>query len=167
MHCLRTYLPPTFGIRINAVAPLATTTALLPSAVTKGFKDHGFPLNTPEHVAEVVLGLVAGSHKVGEDAAAALGQEKGGGRSNGLTIYVEGGRGWEIEEGLNATRDQWLGKGPNERLMKAVAWLASVSVRLYSIRCLGCTYILPLSCGSGKGLDNRDTTNSIPGRCMD
>jgi len=138
MRCLRTYLPPAFSVRINAVAPLATTTALLPSAVSKGFKEQGFPLNTAEHVADVVLGLVAGSHKVGEDAAAALGQEKAGGRCNGLTIYVEGGRGWEVEEGLNATRDQWLGKGPNERLTKAVAWLASASVNS-TIRRLACS----------------------------
>lgn len=134
LRCLRTYLPPAFGIRINAVAPLATTTALLPYAVTKGFKDHGFPLNTPEHVADVVLGLVAGSHKVGEDSAAALGQDKAGESCNGLTVYVEGGRSWEVEEGLSVTRDQWLGKGPNERLMKAVAWLASVSLHLYKSR---------------------------------
>jgi len=144
LRCLRTYLPPAFGIRINAVAPLATTTALLPSAVTKGFKDHGFPLNTPEQVADVVLGLVVGSHKVGEDAAVALGQDKDGERCNGLTIYVEGGRGWEVEEGLNATRDQWLGKGPNERLTKAVAWLASVSVHLDNIRYWVC-YLYPVT----------------------
>ena len=128
MRCLRTYLPPTFGIRINAVAPLATATAMLPPAVQKGFEENGFPVNTPEQVADIVLGLVAGSHMPKGSAGVALGQDKEGDKCNGLTIYVEGGRGWDIEEGLNATRDEWMGKGPNERMMKAGAWLASVSV---------------------------------------
>ena len=128
MRSLRHYLPPTFGIRINAIAPLATGTGMVPKAVQKGFAKIGVPVNTPEQIADITLGLVAGSHKgrnVGVTAQIGLGAE--GGPCNGLTIYVEGGKGWEIEEGLAATRDEWLGEGPNERLMKAGAWLASVS----------------------------------------
>lgn len=88
---------------------------------------------------------------MGEAAAAALGQDKDGERCNGLSVYVEGGRGWEIEEGLSATRDQWLGKEPNKRLMEAVAWLASVGVHLYNIRLL---HPVTLSgCGTGTPLN--------------
>ena len=126
MRSLHTYLPPTFGVRINAVAPLATATNLFPEAVRKGFQAQGFPINTPEQVADVTVALIAGSHKPAAKEAAMPGQGNGE-ACNGLTIYVEGGRAWEIEEGLLATRDQWLGKGPNERLMKAGEWLASVS----------------------------------------
>lgn len=128
MRSLRHYLLPTFGIRINAIAPLATATGMVPDAVQKGFSKIGVPVNTPEQIAEITLGLVAGSHK-GQDGGntAQIGLGPKGGPCNGLTIYVEGGKGVEIEEGLVATRDEWLGKGPNERLMKAGAWLASVS----------------------------------------
>lgn len=126
MRSLRTYLPPTFGIRINAVAPLATATNLFPEAVRKGFQAQGFPINTPEQVADVTVALIAGLYKPAAKEAVVLDQGNGE-ACNGLTIYVERGRAWEIEEGLLATRDQWLGKGPNERLMKAGEWLASVS----------------------------------------
>ena len=44
---LRTYLPPTFGIRVNAVAPLATATALIPQTVREGFQRNDLPINTP------------------------------------------------------------------------------------------------------------------------
>lgn len=128
MRSLRTYLPPTFGIRINAIAPLATETAMVPSSVVRGFRDHSFGLNTPEQVAEVALGLVSGSHKLGKTAAIELGQGKNGEQCNGLTIYVEGGRGWDIEEGLSSTRDQWFGAENNERMSRIGAWFASVSL---------------------------------------
>ena len=129
MRCLRHYLPPTFGIRINAVAPLATATAMVPPAIQNGFSKIGVPVNTPEQIAAVTFGLIAGSHtgKNGEYTAQ-IGLGPDGGPCNGLTVYVEGGKGWEIEEGLAATRDEWQGKGPNERMLKAGAFLASVSV---------------------------------------
>lgn len=162
MRCLRTYLPPTFGIRINAVAPIATETKMLPSVVTKGFKEQGLPINRPEQVADIVLGLVAGSHRVAGDAAVALGQDKAGQKCNGLTIYVEGGNGWDIEEGLHNTRDQWVGKGPNERMMKAVAWLASVRTLLPS------WFRIYVYSGTQWSVAEHQFANHIiPGRCMD
>ena len=76
-------------------------------------------MNTAEDIANIALGLVAGTHKSkGEDEAQMC---------NGLSVYVEGGRGWEVEEGLEATRDVWLGKGPNARLMAAGRFVQSVS----------------------------------------
>lgn len=126
MRSLRHVLPA-FGVRINAVAPLATATGMLPSAVQKGFKDNDFPLNTPDDVAGVVLGLVAGSYKPAEKVAAALGQDQAHSRPNGLTLYVEGGRAWDVEEGLEATRPQWLGEKPNDMMKNVAAWFASVS----------------------------------------
>lgn len=133
MRCLRHYLLPASGIRINAVAPLATATAMVPQAIQTGFQSIGVGVNTPRQVAEVTLGLAAGSHegKNGEHTAQ-IGLGSNGGPCNGLTVYVEGGKGWEIEEGLAATRDQWLGKEPTENLMKAGAWLASVSGIVFS-----------------------------------
>ena len=137
MRCLRHYLLPTSGIRINAVAPLATATAMVPEAIQTGFSTIGVPVNTPEQIAAITLGLAVGSHK-GKNGTytAQIGLGPEGGPCNGLTVYVEGGKGWEIEEGLAATRDQWQGKEPNERMMKAGAWLASVGFMVLPIR--GC-----------------------------
>ncbi|KAL8787333.1 MAG: hypothetical protein Q9195_007792, partial [Heterodermia aff. obscurata] len=126
MRCLRHYLPPTFGIRVNAIAPFGTATTMLPEAIAKGFPKIGVPVNTPEQVAGVTLGVVAGTHKgKNGECTARVGLGAEGGPCNGLTIYVESGKGWELEEGLAATRAEWQGEGPNERLLKAMAWLAS------------------------------------------
>ena len=128
MRCLRHYLLPTFGIRVNAIAPFGTATAMLPEAIVKGLPKIGAPVNTPEQVAEVTLGVVAGSHKgKNGEYTARIGLGPEGGPCNGLSVYVESGKGWELEEGLAATRAEWQGEGPNERLLKAGAWLASVS----------------------------------------
>lgn len=150
MRSLRHYLQPTFGIRVNAVAPLATATAMVPEAVQNGFSKIGVPVNTPEQIAAVTLGLISGSHK-GKDGehTAQIGLGPEGGPCNGLTIYVECGKAWEIEEGLVATRDEWQGKGPNERMMKAMAWLASV-----------CPTVLPES-GNGAAHDSFYRTSEL------
>ena len=129
MRSLRHYLPPTSGIRINALAPLITATSMVPQVIQAGFKSIGLTINTPRQVAEVAVGLAAGSHKGknGEHTAQiGLGGPEGG-PCNGLTVYMDGGEACEIEEGLAASRDVWLGKELNERIMKAGAWLASVS----------------------------------------
>lgn len=78
-------------------------------------------MNTADDIANIVLGLVAGNHVGGEEN-----ERKGeGDKCNGLAVYAEGGRGWDIESGLAATRDEWLGKEPNEALMAVGRWFAS------------------------------------------
>ena len=130
MRCLRPYLLPTSGIRINAIAPLATATNMLLPAIREGLPKLGVPVSTAEYVGQIILGLIASSHK-GKDGStmSKLGHNPEGGPCNGLTIYIEGGRGWEIEEGLYATKPEWQGKEPSERLLKTEAWLASVSAK--------------------------------------
>lgn len=124
MRSLRYTSPVTHNIRINAICPLATDTRMLPRAVFTCFRENNLPMNTAEDVANVALGLVAGTHKSeGKEAE----------KCNGLSVYVEGGRGWEVEEGLEATRDMWMGKEPNERLMAVGKFLASVSWNV--VRC--------------------------------
>ncbi len=92
---------------------------MLNREISTGWCENNLPLNTAEDVAKIALGLTAGTHKsTGKDEAE---------KCNGLSVYVEGGRGWEVEEGLEATRDVWLGKGPNERLMAVGMFLKSVS----------------------------------------
>jgi NAD(P)-dependent dehydrogenase (short-subunit alcohol dehydrogenase family) len=119
MRTLRYTLPATHNIRINAICPLATDTGMLTRAVSTCFRENNLAMNTAEDVANVALGLVAGTHK-------SKGKEEAE-KCNGLSVYVEGGRGWEIEEGLDATRELWMGKEPNERLMAVGKVLAPVS----------------------------------------
>ncbi|KAG6991427.1 tRNA (uracil-O(2)-)-methyltransferase [Physcia stellaris] len=91
MRSLRHYLPPTTGIRINAIVPLATGTGMVPPAIQTGFSNIGVPVNTPAQVAAITLGLLAGSH-VGRNGAytAQIGLGPEGGPCNGLTVYVQG-----------------------------------------------------------------------------
>ncbi|KAK5735661.1 hypothetical protein LTR17_008012 [Elasticomyces elasticus] len=52
----------------------------------------GLPSNEPEDVARVIVGVLAD------------------GKLNGGTMYIEGGRAWNVEEGLLKTRHEWLGE---------------------------------------------------------
>jgi hypothetical protein len=51
----------------------------------------GLPSNTAEDVASTIVGVLAD------------------GKVNGGTMYIEGGRTWNIEQGLLKTRHEWLG----------------------------------------------------------
>ncbi|KAK3650694.1 hypothetical protein LTR56_006099 [Elasticomyces elasticus] len=52
----------------------------------------GLPSNEPEDVARVIVGVLAD------------------GKINGGTMYIEGGRAWNVEEALLKTRHEWLGE---------------------------------------------------------
>jgi len=52
----------------------------------------GLPSNTAEDVARVIVGVLAD------------------GKVNGGAMYIEGGRAWNVEQGLLKTRPEWLGE---------------------------------------------------------
>jgi len=52
----------------------------------------GLPSNQPDDVARVIIGVLAE------------------GKVNGGTMYIEGGRAWNVEQGLLKTRPEWLGE---------------------------------------------------------
>lgn len=56
------------------------------------FHEHKIPLNTPDDVAAFTQ-YVAASEKV-----------------NGQNVYIGGGRGFDIEDGLARTMPEWLGQ---------------------------------------------------------
>lgn len=98
MRALRQYLPrQAHRLRVNAVCPWMTTTGMV-----KGIQDAWFkaelPANTPTAVARIIAGLVVDP------------------KLNGTSMYVEGGRGWEIEENLDRLESQWLGEEPSRTL---------------------------------------------------
>jgi len=58
----------------------------------KMWDEAGLAANTPEDVARVIAGVLAD------------------GKVNGGTMYIEGGRAWNVEEGMLKTRPEWLGE---------------------------------------------------------
>lgn len=60
--------------------------------------NEGLPVNTPGDVGRLIL-------EVAND-----------GVSNGKAVFAEGGRGWDIEEGINNTEEVWLGRDVSRTL---------------------------------------------------
>jgi NAD(P)-dependent dehydrogenase (short-subunit alcohol dehydrogenase family) len=96
MRSLRPYLPKTHNIHINTICPWFTDTVLA-QGVKENWLKAGLPVNTPEDVGRVMLEV-------------AVGKDGKGRKWNGTAVFVEGGNGLDIEEGINATEEQWLGR---------------------------------------------------------
>ena len=91
--------------------------------VTAGIQDIWYaaklPVNQPTDVARVVMNVT---------------QSEG---LNGKAFYVEGGRAWEIEDGINRLEPEWLGDEQSKSLAKGQVTLGNVS-RLW----LGCDRLI-------------------------
>ncbi|KAI5366358.1 Putative short-chain dehydrogenase/reductase SDR, NAD(P)-binding domain superfamily [Septoria linicola] len=85
------------GIRVNAVCPGVTDTPMT-AAIIDAFRDNGLFWQSPESVAKIVLGLMTNEEM------------------NGKAVYVEGGAGFEFEDGLYAAQPHWLGQEATRRL---------------------------------------------------
>ncbi|RAK98123.1 putative 3-hydroxyacyl-CoA dehydrogenase [Aspergillus ibericus CBS 121593] len=96
MRALRPSLPASHGISVSAVCPWMSATGMVDD-IQDAWQRAGLPMNQPSEVAQIIVGLAA----VGEEG-------------NGKTIYVEGGRGWDIEAGLDDTREIWMGKSQSQ-----------------------------------------------------
>ena len=131
---------------------------MFPPVFENGFRENGFPVNSPLDVARVILGVVAGTYRsarygngkagtgeiidgeprgdgenetghdkeVPEEAETEPNKKEQSKGPNGMTLYVEGGRAWDIEPGLAATQEIWMGKEQSVTLRKAGEWLAMV-----------------------------------------
>ena len=99
VRTLRLYLGRTHDIRVNAICPWMTQTDMV-RGVLDGWLQARLPINTPMDVARVAAGVLADR------------------TLNGTTMYVEGGRAWEIEENLDRLEPQWLGEEPSRSLAK-------------------------------------------------
>ncbi|EMC97807.1 hypothetical protein BAUCODRAFT_573830 [Baudoinia panamericana UAMH 10762] len=78
-------------IRTNAICPWMTRTRLV-AGIESTWEAAGLPSNSAEDVARVIVGVLAD------------------GNLSGGTMYIEGGRAWNIEQGLLKTRREWLGE---------------------------------------------------------
>lgn len=70
------------------------------AGVEEGWRKANLPINQPMDVAKVIAGVVC---------AQGL---------NGTSMYVEGGRAWEIERNLERLQPQWLGEEASRSLEK-------------------------------------------------
>ncbi|EOD43660.1 putative 3-hydroxyacyl- protein [Neofusicoccum parvum UCRNP2] len=95
-------LHPSTGIRTNVILPAMTETGMVGPAAA-AFRAAGLAVNTADEVAAYMVDVLARPTRNGRPL-------------NGLAVYVEGARGWEIEEGLKATMPQWLGEEPTARI---------------------------------------------------
>jgi len=113
MRALRPYAPARFGVRVNALAPWATGTQLLDGVVASWTKE-GLPINSPEDVARTML-------RVAADPAV-----------NGCAFFVGGGRSFDVEEGIDRLRSQWMGDLTEEweRGQQVLALVSSVQYHL-------------------------------------
>jgi len=98
----RPYLPKSHNIRVNAICPWMTDTGMV-DGIREMWNKEGLPVNQPGDVARVMLEVAVG--KVSGKGISGEGE-----RWNGRAVFVEGGRGWDIEEGINDTEGVWLGK---------------------------------------------------------
>ncbi|KAL4759127.1 putative 3-hydroxyacyl-CoA dehydrogenase [Aspergillus foveolatus] len=109
MRALRLYLhgpASAHNIRVNCICPWMTTTVMV-KGIQEGWVKAGLPMNSPMDVARIT--------------AAVLGDVT----INGTSMYVEGGRAWEIEANLDRLEPAWLGEEPSKSLAKGQAVLGS------------------------------------------
>ncbi|KAK3724789.1 hypothetical protein LTR37_000837 [Vermiconidia calcicola] len=98
------------NIRINAICPAISDTQMT-ATIIDSFKESKQVINTPDDVAKYIVGLEVAPHM------------------NGKAVYVEGGRGWEIMDGLDRTMPAWLGDEPTKRIREHLEHIKSVSIR--------------------------------------
>ncbi|KAL8737128.1 MAG: hypothetical protein Q9181_001999 [Wetmoreana brouardii] len=100
------------GSTINAVAPAATVTALLPADLAAPIRAAGLPVSTAHHVALAIVWSATARQAwqvegYGKDSRAVVESE---GRWNGRVILTLGDRWTEVEEPHATLRNQWMGK---------------------------------------------------------
>ncbi|KIX04730.1 uncharacterized protein Z518_05600 [Rhinocladiella mackenziei CBS 650.93] len=108
MRALRPFLPPVYGLRVNAICPWATDTQLL-SGVRTAWVKNLMPMNTPGDVARYIIQVTAEPS------------------THGKALFVTGGNAVDIEEGINRTEPQWLGEKNSKDLNAGQVILGLVS----------------------------------------
>ncbi|KAK3623821.1 hypothetical protein LTR56_021375 [Elasticomyces elasticus] len=85
------------GILRSSLNPGVTDTPMA-AGIAQKFKDEGLYVQSPESVANIILGLITREDLVGK------------------AVYVEGGDGWEFEDSFYREQPRWLGEEPTRRM---------------------------------------------------
>ncbi|KAJ5308573.1 hypothetical protein PENANT_c044G06318 [Penicillium antarcticum] len=99
MRSLRNYIssPYKHSLRINTICPWMTQTESI-KKVEAQWKNADLPTNTPDEVSMVATGVLSDKSL------------------NGTSMFVEGGRAWEIEQNIDRLESEWLGEAPSKVL---------------------------------------------------
>jgi NAD(P)-dependent dehydrogenase (short-subunit alcohol dehydrogenase family) len=99
MRSLRNYIssPYKHALRINTICPWMTETESIKN-VEQHWKNACLPTNTVRDVSSVAASILADKSL------------------NGTSMFVEGGRAWEIEGNIDRLEPQWLGEEPSKTL---------------------------------------------------
>lgn len=165
MRSLRNYIssPYKHSLRINTICPWVTQTEST-KKIEAQWKNADLPTNTPDEVATVATGVL-------NDQSL-----------NGTSMFVEGGRAWEIEHNIDRLESEWLGEAPSkvlglgqQLLADGAIWTAPERVRKRSSVSCGIPPGVPLhkinglSNGLKNGISNgvnnsitNGTTNALP-----
>ncbi|KAK7425137.1 hypothetical protein QQX98_000051 [Neonectria punicea] len=108
MRSLRGYLPSAFNVRLNVICPWATDTPMF-SNLRDAWVQENLPLNTPDEVAGIVAQCAADES------------------IHGKAVYVAGGKGFDIEEGIDRLEAQWMGEKQARDLANGQAFLGTGS----------------------------------------
>ena len=100
----RKFLHATYGIRVNIICPGLINTGMS-SRIQHIWDERGLPVNNADQVAEYALTMAAVKRTATHSDA------------TGLAVYVEGGKGWELEEDLDRLDCQWMGKEMSQNLV--------------------------------------------------
>lgn len=114
VRALRSTLPRD-NISINAVAPAATITKLLPPHLATPLLAAGLPVNSAHMVARAVVYSAVAMQERSVELYGKDVDTPGGGKWNGRTILVLGEQYTELEARIAELRPQWLGE-ENARL---------------------------------------------------
>jgi hypothetical protein len=80
------------------------------TSIIGSFRETNQAINSTQDVARYIVGL-----EVAKDLW-------------GKAVYVEGGRGWEILEGIDATMPTWMGEEPARRIREHLEHVKQVSL---------------------------------------
>lgn len=79
------------------------------AAFQKSWVEASIPLNTPEDVARIIVGVAVDR------------------QMSGQSVYVESGRGWTMERNLDRLEPQWLGESASANLARGQEFLGAGS----------------------------------------
>nr|KMM73426.1 short-chain dehydrogenase/reductase SDR [Coccidioides posadasii RMSCC 3488] len=91
MRSLRMTSVSEFNVRVNAICPWATDTQIF-KGLSDSWRNNNLPFNTPADVARLIQHVAADPEL------------------HGKAVFVAGGKGFDIEEGINRLEPEWLGE---------------------------------------------------------